>query len=203
MNIDAQHSKPTSSSTPQDGSSVSSSHRDQPHPGPLGPTPVRSPLSTSGAEVTVPEPGVDPRGTNRLPIVSKYEILEEVQAGGMGIVYKARDFALGRIVALKMIKSGVVATPEEIARFRREAQAAAQLDHPHIVPVYEIDQHQGRVYFTMAFAPGGSLAQHKGRFLSDPRTAVALLEKVAHAVHYAHQRGILHRDLKPANILLD
>jgi hypothetical protein len=121
----------------------------------------------------------------------------------MGVVYKARDTDLDRIVALKMIKGGLLATAEEVVRFHQEARAAACLDHPNIVPVYETGQEEGRLYFTMAFAWGGSLAQQQGRFVANPRAAAALLEKVAHAVHHAHERGILHRDLKPANILFD
>ncbi len=135
--------------------------------------------------------------------IGKYTILEEVQVGGMGVVYKVRDTELDRIIALKMIKGGLLATAEEAARFRREAQAAAQLDHPNIVPVYEIGQESGCLYFTMAFAWGGSLTQQRNRFVADRRAAVMLVEKVARAIHAAHQRGILHRDLKPANILLN
>jgi hypothetical protein len=133
----------------------------------------------------------------------KYELLEQVAQGGMGVVYRARDTVLGRIVALKMIRSGVLAQPEEVQRFYREAQAAALLHHPHIVTMYEIGEHEGRHYFTMAFAPGGSLARERDGGSADQRRAAAQVEKVAHAVQYAHDRGILHRDLKPANVLLD
>jgi serine/threonine-protein kinase len=135
--------------------------------------------------------------------VGRYLILNEVQAGGMGVVYRARDTDLNRIVALKMVKAGPLATAEEVVRFHREAEAAARLEHPNIVPVYDIGRHEGCLYFTMAFAGGGTLAEHQGRFVADPRAAVALLEKVAGAVHHAHQRRVLHRDLKPANILFD
>jgi serine/threonine-protein kinase len=136
-------------------------------------------------------------------MVGKYAILEEVQAGGMGIVYKAHDTELDRIVALKMIKGGLLATTEEIVRFRHEARAAARLDHPNIVPVHDIGEEEGRLYFTMAFAWGGSLSRRLSCFVADPRAAAALAEKVARAVHYAHEKGILHRDLKPGNILFD
>jgi serine/threonine-protein kinase len=136
-------------------------------------------------------------------MVGKYAILEEVQVGGMGIVYKAQDTELDRIVALKIIKGGLLATTEEIARFRQEARAAARLDHPNIVPVHDIGGEEGRLYFTMAFAWGGSLARRLSCFIADPRAAAALVETVARAVHYAHEKGILHRDLKPGNILFD
>jgi serine/threonine-protein kinase len=120
----------------------------------------------------------------------------------MGVVYRARDIALGRTVALKMLRAGALANHQEIQRFYREAQAAAQLNHPHLVSVYEVRQHGDLHYFTMEFVGGGSLADHMDRF-RDPAAAAALLEKVARAVHYAHERHILHRDLKPSNILLD
>src|SRR5262249_41517462 len=114
----------------------------------------------------------------------------------------ARDIALGRTVALKMLRAGALANQQEIQRFYREAQAAAQLNHPHLVPVYEVRQHGDLHYFTMAFVSGGTLADHMDRF-RDPKSAVALMEKVARGVHYAHRHHILHRDLKPSNILLD
>jgi tRNA A-37 threonylcarbamoyl transferase component Bud32 len=133
----------------------------------------------------------------------RYELLEEVARGGMGIVYKARDKKLGRIVALKMIRGGAFAHAEEIERFQREARAAAQLHHRHIVQIHDIGQLDDRHYFTMEFAAGGSLAQQQPRFADDPRAAAELVEKVARAVAHAHANGILHRDLKPGNVLLD
>jgi serine/threonine-protein kinase len=133
----------------------------------------------------------------------RYELLGEVKAGGMGVVYKAHDSALGRIVALKLLKAGARASPNDIERFQREARAVGRLSHPHIVSIYDVSQYDGLYYLTMEYAAGGSLAQNLNRFRKDTAAAVALMEKVARATHFAHQRNILHRDLKAANILLD
>jgi serine/threonine-protein kinase len=157
-------------------------------------------------DVTVDSPGTaidDSRRPDPAMALGRYELLGELAAGGMGVVYRARDTELGRTVALKMMRAGMLAGPEEVQRFVREARAAAGLNHPHIVPIYEIGQHDGRYYFTMALAGGGSLAQHLHEVSENPRTAVLLFQKIAAAVAHAHGKGVLHRDLKPANVLLD
>jgi hypothetical protein len=121
----------------------------------------------------------------------------------MGVVYQARQRSLNRLVALKMILAGQFASPAEVERFRTEARAAAALEHPGIVPVYEVGEHDGRHYFTMQLIDGDSLARKVPELTRDPRTAAVLVAQVARAVYFAHQRGVLHRDLKPANILVD
>jgi WD40 repeat protein/tRNA A-37 threonylcarbamoyl transferase component Bud32 len=136
------------------------------------------------------------------PQVAGYDILAELGRGGMGVVYKARQKSLNRIVALKMILAGSHAGPEELARFRTEAEAVAQLQHPNIIQIYEIGDQDGRPFFCLEFVDGGSLAQQLEGAPLPARAAARLVETLARAMHAAHERGIIHRDLKPANILL-
>jgi eukaryotic-like serine/threonine-protein kinase len=139
----------------------------------------------------------------RVQYFGDYELLEELARGGMGVFYRAKQLSLNRVIALKMILSGSIAGEQEIRRFQREAEAAANLDHPSIVPIYDIGQHKGQHYFSMKLIEGGTLGSLSEELKSDHYKVVELVAKIADAVHHAHQRGILHRDLKPANILLD
>src|SRR5512140_302621 len=137
-------------------------------------------------------------------LLGNYQILEEIGRGGMGVIYRARQRHSRRIVALKRILSYHADSQDTLMRFRREAQAAANLDHPNILPIYEVgESDEGLPFFSMKFAVGGSLLEAASALRSQPRRAVALMAKVARAVQYAHEQGILHRDLKPGNILLD
>jgi serine/threonine-protein kinase len=137
-----------------------------------------------------------------VPAVPGFEILEELGRGGMGVVYKARQIKLNRLVALKMVLAGGFAGAEERGRFRREAEAVAGLQHPHVVQIYEVGEVDGNPFFSLEFVDGGSLDQKINGTPLPARPAAALLETLAQAVDAAHQKGIIHRDLKPANVLL-
>jgi serine/threonine-protein kinase len=139
----------------------------------------------------------------RITTFGDYELIEEIARGGMGVVYKARQKSLNRLVALKMILSGQFASAAEMSRFRLEAELAANLDHPNIVPIYEIGEHDGHHFFSMKYVGGGSLAREVPRLVKDPLAATRMMATIARAVHFAHKMGFLHCDLKPSNILID
>lgn len=134
--------------------------------------------------------------------VPGYELLGELGRGGMGVVYKARHKRLNRVVALKMVLSGGHASAAELARFLTEAEAVAALQHPNIVQIHEIGRHNGLPYFTLEFMDGGSLTDRVKEHPLPPREAARIVEAMARAMHFAHERGIIHRDLKPDNVLL-
>jgi serine/threonine-protein kinase len=138
-----------------------------------------------------------------LSVFGDYELLEELGRGGMGVVYRAQQISLGRTVALKMISRGGNPSPADLARFRSEAESAARLDHPAIVPIYEVGQEQGQPYFTMKHVAGTTLARQLADGPIPPRDAATILAPICRAIQYAHERGVLHRDLKPSNILID
>src|SRR5262245_58875883 len=132
-----------------------------------------------------------------------YELLEEIGRGAQGVVFRARQKSLNRTVALKVISLGQWASKAHLKRFRLEAEAAARLEHPGIVPIHEVGERDGSYYFSMKFVEGGQLDEVARREPMPIRRAAELIAKVAHTVHYAHEHGILHRDIKPGNILLD
>src|SRR5262245_22811764 len=187
------------------------------------PEPVRAPGTVHDQAVTLPPQtpadyaptlGPDeiaPDGTPFTPgqQFGDYELVAFLARGGMGLVYKARQASLNRIVALKMISRGQLASAADVARFKAEAAAAATLDHPHILPIFEVGERDALNYFSMKLIEGGSLADRVADVWKHPgdrerlRSVVRVFSDVCRAVHFAHQRGVLHRDLKPANVLLD
>ena len=148
----------------------------------------------------VDDPG---RASPMLMDFGDYELLEQIGRGGQGVVFRARQKSLNRTVALKVISLGQWASKAHLKRFRLEAEAAARLEHPGIVPIHEVGERDGSCYFSMKFVEGGQLDEVARREPMPIRRAVELIAKVARTVHYAHEHGILHRDIKPGNILLD
>jgi WD40 repeat protein len=143
-----------------------------------------------------------PPGPLPIPAIADYEVLGELGRGGMGVVYKARHIRLDRLVALKMILAGGHAGPRELARFRQEAEAVARLDHPNIIRIHDIGESAGHPYLALEFVSGGNLVQALQGTPQPAREAAELIETLARAIHFAHERGIVHRDIKPANVLL-
>jgi tRNA A-37 threonylcarbamoyl transferase component Bud32 len=161
------------------------------------------PAETSLQE-SAPATGTTPAAGSHVQYFGDYELLGEIAHGGMGVVWKARQTSLHRDVALKMLRAGALARREEVERFLREAEAAANLQHPNIVAIHEVGEHAGRHYFSMDLVAGcdlGALVQRDGPL--PPQRAARYLKIIAEAIHYAHQRGTLHRDLKPQNVLID
>ncbi|MBI3410079.1 MAG: serine/threonine protein kinase [Planctomycetes bacterium] len=168
------------------------------------PVGISSAPSTEDFSVDFPTPQATEDESGLPHRLGRYELLEKIGGGGMGIVFRALDTELQRTVALKTIREGVFAESQEVERFINEAQAIAKLNHPNIVAILDIGRDQGHHYFTMQLATGGALSNRLEEYCkADPRQSVLLMEKIIRAVHCAHQHLILHRDLKPANILLN
>ena len=166
----------------------------------LADEPVAGVDSSAEASAKADDPS---RASPMLMDFGDYELLEQIGRGGQGVVFRARQKSLNRTVALKIIGLGQWATKAHLKRFRLEAEAAARLEHPGIVPIHEVGERDGSCYFSMKFVEGGQLDEVARREPMPIRQAVELIAKVARTVHYAHEHGILHRDIKPGNILLD
>ena len=168
---------------------------------------IETAIGSAGADfvdqMQTPRIGRGIRPSETLADFGDYELLEEIGRGGQGVVYRAHQKSLNRTVALKVIGLGPWATETHLKRFRREAEAAARLEHPCIVPIYEVGERDGSCYFSMKFVEGGQLDEMVRRQPMPIRQAAELIAKVARTVHYAHEHGILHRDIKPGNILLE
>jgi predicted Ser/Thr protein kinase len=161
-------------------------------------------LSANHAQATVAHRAVPATLTSKLPSkFGDFELVEELGRGAMGVVYKAWEPALQRWVALKMMLRGDEASTVDVTRFRGEAQSAARLSHPHIVPVYKVGEEEGRAYFSMKFVEGTTLSALVAEGPLPPRQAARFLAAISWAVHHAHDNGILHRDLKPSNVMID
>lgn len=165
--------------------------------------PVHAPEDQDLAATLVGPSERAPAASLKVKYFGDYELLSEIARGGMGVVYKARQVNLNRIVALKMILAGQLASGEDVKRFYTEAEAAAALENPGIVPIFEIGQHNDQHFFSMGFVDGGSLADKIKQGPLPAKEAASYTKKVAEAIAYAHSKGVIHRDLKPANVLLD
>jgi serine/threonine-protein kinase len=168
---------------------------------------LRLPSATASGERECPGTSRENSMPLSLPrTFGDYELLEEIGRGGMGVVYKARQRSLNRLVALKMILRGELASDSDLARFRAEAESAARLEHPNIVPVYDVGDYDGQAFFTMQLVEGSwskTLRERAAQGPLPPRDAARYLAAISRAIDFAHQRGVLHRDLKPSNILID
>ncbi|MCY3022421.1 MAG: serine/threonine-protein kinase, partial [Planctomycetota bacterium] len=159
----------------------------------------------AAAEMRKPKPkAVEGRSVRHMPKrIDTYNVLDEINRGGMGVVYKAVDPKLRRLVAIKVLLAGEGAKDEDLKRFQREAQATARLQHPNIVQIYAVGEHEGKPYLVMDFVAGRTAKQLKEEGKMTPRLALSIIEGVAEGLHHAHLHGVIHRDVKPANIMVD